>query len=230
VSVTTEIPRAATRRRWGRVWGLLVALLAAVLVLVPVATAAYVVAVGRHDDRTPTEAIVVLGAAQYWNRPSPVLAARLAHAKSLYRAEVAPRIVTVGGNQPGDNTTEAQAARAWLTGHGVPSSDVIAVPTGADTLTSLQAVAELMAAHGWTSATVVTDPAHEARSLSMSRALGIDAHGSPTQSGAGSELSVDYVARETAGLLAFWFLQQWSVAPVVGAGAGTVTSAPGRHR
>ena len=74
-----------------------------------------------------------------------------------------------------------------------------------------------MAERGWTSATIVTDPAHEARSLAMARALGIDAHGSPTRRGSGSSLTAEYVARETGGLLDFWLVERRGVEPVVGA-------------
>ena len=59
----------------------------------------------------------------------------------------------------------------------------------------------------------MTDPAHEARSLAMARALGIDAHGSPTTSGSGSSLTAEYVARETGGLLYFWLVERWGVEP-----------------
>lgn len=201
------------RRRWGLrvlVTVLLVAL------LVPVAAMGYVALVSRQDDRTKTDALLVLGAAQYWSRPSPVLQARLEHAKSLYDDGVAPRIITVGGKQPGDRTTEAQAGRRWLTSQGVPAGAVTAVATGSDTLASLRAVAELMAKRGWTSLTIVTDPAHEARSLAMARALGIDARPSPTRSGDGSNLTVDYVGREAAGLLLFLVRDRRDVTPVVG--------------
>lgn len=189
------------RRHWG-LWVVVTVLL--IGLLVPVSAVGYVTLVARQDDRTRTDALLVLGAAQYWSRPSPVLQARLAHAKELYDEGVAPRIITVGGKQPGDNTTEAQAGQHWLTAAGVPAAAVTAVPTGSDTLASLRAVAELMAQEGWTSLTIVTDPAHEARSLAMARALGIQARPSPTRSGAGSSLTVDYVSREAAGLL--WFL------------------------
>lgn len=188
-----------------------------VVVLLPLVTAAYVVWMARQDDRSPTDAIVVLGAAQYWNRPSPVLEARLAHARDLHDEGVAPHVVTVGGKQPGDNTTEARAGRDWLVANGVPRSDVTAVSQGEDTLTSLTAVAELMAAHGWESATLVTDPAHEARSLAMARALGIDARPSPTPEGPGSTVTADYVIRETGALLLFWAKDRAAVPQVVGA-------------
>lgn len=192
-----------------------ISVLVAALLLTPLLTAAYVVGVARQDDRTATDAIVVLGAAQYWNRPSPVLQARLEHAKTLLDAGVAPQIITVGGNQPGDMTTEAQAGKRWLTQQGVPAAKVTAVSTGADTLASLTAVAVVMAEHGWVSATLVTDPVHEARSQAMARALGIAAHTSGTQQGSGSSLTLDYVVRETGGLLVFWLRDRRDVAPVI---------------
>ena len=87
--------------------------------------------------------------------------------------------------------------------------------SGSDTLGSLTAVAQLMARKGWTSATIVTDPAHLARSLAIARALGIDAHGSPTSSGSGSSITIDYVGRETAGLLWFWLAEHRRVDQIV---------------
>jgi uncharacterized SAM-binding protein YcdF (DUF218 family) len=190
----------------------LVTLLALVVTLV-LAVAGTVVRTAAADDRTPTDAVVVLGAAQFWGRPSPVLESRLAHARELLDAGIAPVVVTVGGKQRGDITTEAQAGRQWLVAGGAPEASVLALPTGTDTLTSLRAVAALLAERGWTSVTVVTDPAHEARSLAMARALGIDAHGSPSQTGDGSRVTPDYVARETGGLLWFSLVERWRSDP-----------------
>jgi uncharacterized SAM-binding protein YcdF (DUF218 family) len=216
---TDDVAVAAPPRRrplWRRLLGwFLVALLAVALAL-PLVAALRVVTSARDDDRTTTDVVVVLGAAQFNGRPSPVLEARLAHAAELYRDGVAPQVVTVGGNQPGDRTTEAAVGADWLTRAGVPRADVTPVPTGHDTLSSLTAVAHLMADRGWTSATLVTDPAHEARSLAMARALGIAAHGSPTQTGSGSNLTVEYVVRETEGLLYFWLVERRTITPVVG--------------
>ena len=219
VTLTSEpdVEAPAPRRRR------LVRAVTAVLVLGVVVVAAagtfavsHVVLAARSDDQAPTDAIVVLGAAQFWGRPSPVLEARLEHAQDLYDGSVASRIVTVGGNRPGDITTEAETGKQYLVAAGVPASSVTALPTGDDTLSSLTAVARLMAARGWTSATLVTDPAHQARSLAMARALGIEAHGSPTRSGSGSSLTPDYVARESSGLLFFWVAERRGVPSLVG--------------
>ena len=76
---------------------------------------------GDRDEQRPADAIVVMGAAQYDGRPSPVFAARLDHAVELYHAGVAPRLVVTGGKADGDRTTEAAIARAYAIARGVPA-------------------------------------------------------------------------------------------------------------
>jgi len=175
----------------------------------------YVSSEARVVQADPTDAIVVLGAAQFDGKPSPVLKARLAHAKSLYDSGTAPRIVTVGGKQAGDRFTEAAVGRDWLVAAGVPSEDVIAAKDGNDTLGSLEAVAELAAANGWTSITLDSDPAHMARSRAMANRLGFDVRTNPTRSGDGSQVTSEYLFRETAAYLAFEAFEQWDVPRIV---------------
>ena len=62
-----------------------------------VASFLVVVVVSRQDQRQKTDAIVVLGAAQYNGRPSPVLKARLDHGIKLYQAGLAPLLMVTGG-------------------------------------------------------------------------------------------------------------------------------------
>src|SRR5690348_808056 len=95
----------------------------------------------RQDARPTSDAIVVLGSAQYNGRPSSIFAARLEHARALYQQGVAPVVVTVGGKKSGDNFTEAQAGRDYLAQEGVPEKALLAVPEGVDTLQSMQDVA-----------------------------------------------------------------------------------------
>ncbi|MBI1757629.1 MAG: YdcF family protein [Actinobacteria bacterium] len=167
-------------------------------------TALRVWQVAREDNRPSSDAIVVLGSAQYDGRPSAVLQSRLDHALALYRDGVAPRVVTVGGNRAGDRYTEAAAGARYLRGMGVPGGEVYPVEQGSDTLQSVRAVAEVFAAHGWRTAVLVTDPWHELRTERMARDAGIDAVGSPTRSGPVVQTrwtELRYVARETAGYL-----------------------------
>ena len=127
--------------------------------------------------------IVVLGSAQYNGRPSAILAARLDHAAALYKAGVAPRIITVGGRAQGDRYSEAGAGQMYLEKYGVPASAILPVEQGTDTLNSLTAAAKVFNSRGWHSAVLVTDPWHELRARQMFRDLGIKTASSPTRSG-----------------------------------------------
>jgi uncharacterized SAM-binding protein YcdF (DUF218 family) len=165
-----------------------------------------VVVAGLSDDRSPTSALVVLGASQYDGQPSAILAARLDHAAALFEAGVADTIVTVGGKQPGDRFTEAEAGAAYLQDAGVPAEATLAVESGSDTWTSVQAVAEVLGSG--TRVTVVTDPAHALRSTEMAAVAGLDAVASPVQNGPAAPVWAQprYVVRETVGWWAFqWF-------------------------
>lgn len=218
---TETPPRVVVRRPrrpksgWGTVVGM--AILVGILspIMVGLGALFYVNAAAGSADMDKTDAIVVLGAAQFNGTPSPVLETRLRHALSLYEAGVAPRIITVGGNQPGDVYTEAGAGRQWLIEHGVGQGDVIAIKAGTDTLESMQEVATLAKRNGWNSITIDSDPAHIARSAAMANRLGFAVSTNPTQSGAGSALTEEYLFRETAAYLAFEIFGQWDVDRVI---------------
>lgn len=183
--------------RWAR---RVVLAIVALVVIVVFYVAAHIWWVAREDQHPPSDAIVVLGASQYNGTPSPVFAARLDHALTLYREHVALDIVTVGGKEPGDVYTEAAAGKKYLAVHGVPRSAITAVQTGRDTLSSLRAVDAQFKAEGWHSAVIVTDPWHSLRSRTMARDLGIKADTSPERTGpavASRGVEVRYIARET---------------------------------
>lgn len=137
---------------------------------------------GEQDERRPADAIVVLGAAQYDGRPSPVFAARLAHAVELWHQGLAPLFVVTGGRIPGDSTTEAAVARKYAIAHGVPADAIIGEDEARNTLTSMRSVAALLKARGLHTALFVSDPTHMLRVLRMADDLGIDGYGSPTTS------------------------------------------------
>lgn len=208
-----------SRRRPHDGWVTAIAMVVLAAIVLPVifvfGSYRYVSTAADYADSTPTDAIVVLGAAQYDGRPSPVLRARLQHAKELYSVGVAPRIITVGGRQSGDRFTEAEVGRNWLIDQGVDADDIVAVEQGHDTLDSLTAVAHRVSSEGVTSITVATDPAHIARSMAIAHRLGFDVHGYPTQTGDGSHAADDYLLRETSAYLAFEAWQQWSVPRVI---------------
>jgi uncharacterized SAM-binding protein YcdF (DUF218 family) len=163
---------------------------------------------GNRDERTPADAIVVMGAAQYDGRPSPVFAARLDHAIALYHDGVAPRLIVTGGKREGDRTTEAASARSYAIEHGVPENAILSEDASRTTLQSIRRVAALMRDKDIGSAVFVSDPSHMLRVLRMASDEGINGYGSPTRT---SPLERDPVARVDAivhelGALAVYFV------------------------
>ena len=177
--------------------------------LLPIGAVCQIVLTSQLDDRSPTQAIVVLDPARYWGDPVPVMNARLAHAAQLYAAGTAPVIVVTGPER------SAKFAREQLIASGVPQADVVAFTTGADTVGALQVVATIMRDLNWESATLVTDPPHAARAQATAAGFGIDAHLSPTEAGPGTALTSEYVGRETAALLRFYLLTRWDQAQII---------------
>jgi uncharacterized SAM-binding protein YcdF (DUF218 family) len=182
-----------------------------IVLLILAALGGYLYANAKHADVTPTDAIVVMGAAQYDGTPTDVFRARLDHAYDLYKLGLAPRIITVGGKQPADRFTEGAAGHDYLLSKGVPSKALFAVETGSNTLESLEAIDVLMKRNKWTSVTISTDPLHVARVIIMCNKLGLRAFPNPTLTGAGTEISASRGATEIAGIMWFFIWEQWGV-------------------
>ncbi|HEU4952952.1 MAG TPA: YdcF family protein [Gemmatimonadales bacterium] len=150
-------------------------------VVYTVALAAVLVA-SQHDQRRPVDVIVVLGAAQYNGRPSPVLRARLDHAIVLYREGYAPMIVVTGGVGRGDTISEAIVGQRYLVAHEVPQEAVVAQPVGRSTRTSMTAVGEWLRERGLRRVLLVSDPFHMFRLRLEARRIRLEAYTSPTES------------------------------------------------
>lgn len=144
---------------------------------------------GRRDEATHVDAIVVLGAAQYAGRPSPVLKARLDHAVQLWSHGYAKWFVVTGGTGPGDTTSEAAVSRRYAVRRGVPEHAILAETIGRSTDASLTGVAVLMHERQLHTAILVSDPFHSLRIRILSWHYGIDAVTSPTRT---SPISVNH--------------------------------------
>jgi len=138
--------------------------------------------VARQDDARRSDAIVVLGAAQYDGRPSPQLQARLDHAVDLWQDGIAPLIVVTGGRQPGDRFTEATAGANYLHEQGVPDDAILREVDGRSSWESLSATARFLHDGDKRRVVLVSDPYHMARIDDVAREVGLDAVTSPTRS------------------------------------------------
>jgi uncharacterized SAM-binding protein YcdF (DUF218 family) len=182
----------------------------ALLAAASVYTAALVtvLVVSQQDERRSVDAIVVLGAAQYNGRPSPVLRARLNHALHLYREGHAPRIIVTGGMGLGDTTSEATVGRHFLVAHGVPPEAVIVQAQGRSTQASMTAVGEWLDHEGLRRVLLVSDPFHMFRLRMEARRTNLEAYTSPTEDSPISDnpvLELQYLFAEGFKIPVAWF-------------------------
>jgi uncharacterized SAM-binding protein YcdF (DUF218 family) len=141
--------------------------------------------IGRQstrDEARPADAIVVLGAAEYRGRPSPVLKARLDHALDLYHRKMAPVLITTGGAGGDPDYTEGGVGRSYLIARNVPSEAILIEPEGETTAHSIAATGEILKRMGLKSCILVSDGYHIFRAKKMLEFRGIKVFGSPRQS------------------------------------------------
>jgi uncharacterized SAM-binding protein YcdF (DUF218 family) len=135
----------------------------------------------RRDTARPASAIVVLGAAQYAGRPSPVLRARIDHAIELWQRGLAPRIIFTGGFGDRDTTSEAAVGQRYAIERGVAPGAILIENRGRTTAESMRQVANLMEAEPTREVILVSDPFHMLRLTVLARRFKMIPYTSPTR-------------------------------------------------
>lgn len=184
-------------------------------------TLAAIVLWAERNATTSADVIVVLGAAQYDGRPSPVLKARLDHAVGLYKQGLAPRLLLTGGRRAGDAVSEAVAGQRYSVKMGVPPNAIILEGVSRTTLASIQGTARLLRADSNAQAPrvlLVSDPFHMLRVSVLARLYGLNPSTSPTRTSpisASRSVALEYVLRESVALPADVATAMWErlVAP-----------------
>lgn len=139
--------------------------------------------VASRDEAQPADAIAVFGAAEYLGHPSPVLHARLDHAVDLYRKQIAPLIITLGGGSDKDSgNTEGGVGRDYLLAQGVPFGNIIAETRSIDTEQQVHRLAAIAREYNLRHIVVVSDATHLFRIRELCREAGLDVYTSPRPS------------------------------------------------
>ena len=162
---------------------------------------AVVVIAGEWPSTRAADAIVVLGAAQYNGRPSPVLQARLDHALSLFERGLAPNMIFTGGTGVGDTVSEAEVSRRYAVRNGVPEAAIMTEREGLSSAQSVRAAAALMQSAGLESALIVSDSYHMMRLEVLARRSHIVPYRAPAPDApidaASRRTRLEYVFRES---------------------------------
>ena len=167
--------------RFVKALGRLIASIVLAVIVIWAASMAAVIVFSWIDQAQPAESIVVLGAAQYAGRPSPVLKARLDHGIDLWTRGMGKVLVLTGGRGYGDTMSEAEVGRTYARKHGVPDTVILLEKEGRTSRESMLGVAELLQKRGIKTAILVSDPFHMLRLSIIGRRFGLVPYTSPTR-------------------------------------------------
>ncbi|MDO4696483.1 MAG: YdcF family protein [Neisseria sp.] len=131
-------------------------------------------------DGYRADVAVVLGAAAWDVRPSPVYRERLNHAIALYQSGKVAHLAFTGGTPKPGFMTEADVGKRYALRQGVPERDMVLENTSRNTYENLVNIRAELHARGWKKVVVVSDPYHLARAAAVAGDLGWKADFSAT--------------------------------------------------
>jgi len=132
------------------------------------------------DETRKADVAIVMGAAAYGDKPSPVFEQRIAHGVDLYKRGIVQKLLLTGGFGEKAEHAESEVARRYALEQGVPERDLLMENKSRTTLENLEQARDLMKTHGLSEALLVSDPMHMERARWMMRDLGVTAWRSPT--------------------------------------------------
>ena len=135
----------------------------------------------QKDETQPADAAIVLGAAAYGTRPSPIFRERINHAITLYQQGIVRFLIFTGGRNPNDPLSEAEVARNYALAQGVPAEAILLETSSTNTWENLVNAEVVAAAHDLHTFLIVSTPYHQKRAMSLAEDLGLTAYSSPTQ-------------------------------------------------
>lgn len=135
---------------------------------------------GKADEKQKADAAIVLGAAAYGERVSPVFEERLNHGIWLYENGYVEKVIVTGGMGKGNEHSDAYAGKKYMIEQGVLEDAILIEEESTVTQENLENAKELMDENSYSTAIIVSDPLHMKRSMLMAKDCGIEAYSSPT--------------------------------------------------
>lgn len=182
----------------------------AILILAVLAFIAYIafsIAMYANVDRKkPADAAIILGAAAWYKRPSPVFEERIRHGIWLYKNGYVKKLILTGGKSKNAPFSEAWVARRYAILHGIPKDDIDIEEVSLTTRENLINAKAIMEKNGYTTVLIVSDPLHMRRAITIANDLGLDASPSPTPTTRYASLSAktNFLAQETWHMIGYY--------------------------
>ncbi|MER1998693.1 MAG: YdcF family protein [Lysinibacillus sp.] len=134
----------------------------------------------KHDETQQADVAIVLGAAVWDNKPSPVFKGRLDYSIELYEQGYIDQLIFTGGKAQGDESAESEVARDYALSKGVKADDIQIETVSTITDENLQEAKHIMLEHQFQTALIVSDPLHMKRAMVLAKHNGIEAYSTPT--------------------------------------------------
>ncbi|HBE96783.1 MAG TPA: hypothetical protein DDW68_06390 [Verrucomicrobiales bacterium] len=138
--------------------------------------------VGHLDRNRTADCAIVLGAAAWHDKPSPVLRERLNHAIELFKSKRVNALILTGGFGKGADFSESKVSFDYCLSLGVPASAIRVESESTKTYENLSEAKKILQKEGWKTALLVSDPWHIKRARRMADNLGIKVYASATKS------------------------------------------------
>ena len=126
------------------------------------------------------DAAIVLGAAVWNGKPSPVFEERIKHAIFLYENNQVEYLIFTGGVGIRDERSEADVGREYAIQNGVEPDHIFTESESRITYQNLSKAKAIASNTDISSYLIVSDPLHMKRSVVMAKDLGMNAFPSPT--------------------------------------------------
>ena len=135
-----------------------------------------------RDETRPADAAIVLGAAVWGERPSPVFRERINHGVQLYHTGVVAKLIFTGGIGNRDELAEGEVGRSYAISQGVDPADILVEATSTSTEENLRNAQMVAQQNGLETFLIVSTPNHMRRALAVAHDLHMEAYSSPTRS------------------------------------------------
>ncbi|WP_202708847.1 YdcF family protein [Sporosalibacterium faouarense] len=135
---------------------------------------------GNIDEAMKADAAIVLGAATWGSKPSPVFEERIKHGIWLYENGYVNKLIFTGAKGEGSNFSEAEVAKNYAIDESVPNEDIFIEEKSTITQENLFYASKIVKNNDFSRVIIVSDPLHMKRAMLMAIDYGLNAHSSPT--------------------------------------------------
>lgn len=137
-----------------------------------------------NNQLVKSDAAIVLGAAVWGDKPSPVLRERINHSIWLYENGYVDKIIFTGGKGGEDDYAESEVAKAYAIKNNVNLDDILTETKSKITEENLQYAYDIAAQNNLKTFIIVSDPLHMKRAIIIAKNIGMEVYASPTPSSA----------------------------------------------